>query len=494
TGTSESRSIIALVGTFSNLSPAISDQTFSVLENSAVDTVVGQVIASDDNSGGGFTYVLEDNVEFKIDVTTGEISVAEAVLDTETTPSFALEVTITDFWGETAAATMTINITNVNEYAPVMTLGSALYEIDEFSANGTVIDIAEASDRDAGDIVAFSLAPASPFVIDSVSGIITVGDSGSLAFSDQSQYSLDVIATDSGGLTDTRSIVINLLDLLPTADIVDVSPDPRTTDAGIVTIDFSEAVSGVDIDDFVLTLNDVTVDISSLVVSQVSSREYSMDLSSVTSDSGNYVLRLNSDGSGIVDASGNSLESDAEDSFVVAEPAPQVSEITIDDGTGQRSMIRSITILFDSEIEFDDGAFDLRLADGTLITVATSVAAGTPTNEVVLTFPGYIGGSLEDGNYRLTLLHTHIRNLSGSALDGDGISGESVIDEFFRFFGDIDGDRDVDAIDYAGLRTTYRKSVNDSGYNSVFDYDGDNDVDAADLAMFRERYRTRLDP
>ncbi len=114
----------------------------------------------------------------------------------------------------------------------------------------------------------------------------------------------------------------------------------------------------------------------------------------------------------------------------------------------------------------------------------------------MLTFPSYAGGSLEDGNYRLTLLDTHIRSLSGAALDGDGDgeAGSNAVDEFFRYFGDLDGDRDVDAGDYVGLRPTYRKTINYSGFNSVFDFDGDDDVDAADLAMFRQRYRTRLDP
>ncbi len=165
--------------------------------------------------------------------------------------------------------------------------------------------------------------------------------------------------------------------------------------------------------------------------------------------------------------------------------APQVASVTIDDGSAQRSMIRSITVLFDSEIVFDEGAFDLRLTDGTLITVSTSVTAGTPTNEVVLTFPSYFGGSLEDGNYRLTLLHTHIRSLSGVPIDGDGdgAAGGNAVDQFFRLFGDGNGDGYTDFTDFANdFLPAFGSSYGQAGYRSAMDKDADGFVDFTDFA------------
>ncbi|HND56576.1 MAG TPA: hypothetical protein PLV92_29360, partial [Pirellulaceae bacterium] len=64
--------------------------------------------------------------------------------------------------------------------------------------------------------------------------------------------------------TDETYIVDNTI---PTADIVDVSPDPRTTTVGIVTVNFSEAVTGVDIADFTLTRDGNSVSLSGLSVS-----------------------------------------------------------------------------------------------------------------------------------------------------------------------------------------------------------------------------------
>ena len=48
----------------------------------------------------------------------------------------------------------------------------------------------------------------------------------------------------------------------PTADILDVTPDPRNSAVGSVSITFSEPVSGVSLTDFTLTRNGPGVSLS----------------------------------------------------------------------------------------------------------------------------------------------------------------------------------------------------------------------------------------
>ena len=63
---------------------------------------------------------------------------------------------------------------------------------------------------------------------------------------------------------------------------------------------------------------------------------------------------------------------------------------------------------------------------------------------------------------------------------------------FHRYFGDLDGDRDVDGVDFLAFRNTSGLSVGDVGFNPVFDSDGDGDVDAVDFIQFRQRFGTSL--
>ena len=60
--------------------------------------------------------------EFAIDSATGEITVVDELLDAESQSSYTLLATVTDFWGESDTGIITINIGNVNEFAPTLTL------------------------------------------------------------------------------------------------------------------------------------------------------------------------------------------------------------------------------------------------------------------------------------------------------------------------------------------------------------------------------------
>ena len=62
--------------------------------------------------------------------------------------------------------------------------------------------------------------------------------------------------------------------------------------------------------------------------------------------------------------------------------------------------------------------------------------------------------------------------------------------QFHRFFGDWDGDRDVDASDKA----TFLGAVGSMTpmYLPAFDFDGDGDIDAADQAQFNKRFGRRI--
>ena len=70
--------------------------------------------------------------------------------------------------------------------------------------------------------------------------------------------------------------------------------------------------------------------------------------------------------------------------------------------------------------------------------------------------------------------------------------GNQQVDAFFRLFGDIDGDRDVDNMDFARFRLAQNTRSSDAGYQAAFDFDGDGDVDNMDLSLFRVRYLTKL--
>lgn len=101
-----------------NEAPVVNNQAFSVDENSASDTVVGIVVATDAN-GDPITYTIfggTGETAFSISSATGVITVLDpSQLDYEATDTLTLSVRTEDSFGASDTATITININDVAE-------------------------------------------------------------------------------------------------------------------------------------------------------------------------------------------------------------------------------------------------------------------------------------------------------------------------------------------------------------------------------------------
>lgn len=94
----------------------------------------------------------------------------------------------------------------------------------------------------------------------------------------------------------------------PTANIVDVSPNPRRDKVSAVTIDFNEAVRGLDLADLRLTHDGKLVDLSKASLTTKDSKSWTLgNIKRSTNQKGEYVLSIAAGDSGIVDVAGNPL-------------------------------------------------------------------------------------------------------------------------------------------------------------------------------------------
>jgi uncharacterized delta-60 repeat protein len=172
----------------------------------------------------------------------------------------------------------------------------------------------------------------------------------------------------------------------------------------------------------------------------------------------------------------------------------------VNDGSAQRSRVTSLTVRFSGQVTFSGpvtNAFTLTRVGAGAVTFAANVSVEFGGTVVVLTNftgPETEFGSLRDGRYTLTALASQI-SAGGQALDGDANGtpgGDFVFGEaqgLFRFFGDINGDRQVDIADF-GL---FSSSIfNPANYIAAFDFNGDGVIDIADFGQFAIRIFTLL--
>src|SRR5262249_23922027 len=97
---------------------------------------------------------------------------------------------------------------------------------------------------------------------------------------------------------------------------------------------------------------------------------------------------------------------------VLAGGRPEGGGIVLNDGSAQRSMVNRITVTFDGAAVLDPGAIELRREDGTLVDAEFSISLVNGKTVAVLTFAGpeFVGDSLADGNYTLTVLADHVHD------------------------------------------------------------------------------------
>lgn len=182
----------------------------------------------------------------------------------------------------------------------------------------------------------------------------------------------------------------------------------------------------------------------------------------------------------------------------------EVVQVSVNDGAIQRSRVDSLTITFEGEVSVASDAFLIRnRATGAAVSyqVASPVFANGATT-VRLTFSGVESslGSLNDGNYELTILADRVFSQDGFGLDSnrDGIAGDDDAfgdvesDNFFRLYGDSTGNRFLNSRDFRDFRTTYGVLSTSVLFNASFDFDGNNIINGRDFRQFVRRYGVPL--
>ncbi|TWT70697.1 choice-of-anchor I family protein [Crateriforma conspicua] len=187
--------------------------------------------------------------------------------------------------------------------------------------------------------------------------------------------------------------------------------------------------------------------------------------------------------------------------FGVQTVAPEVANVTVNDGADQRSMVTSLTVQFTQAVDIASDAFKLEnttdnieidLSAASIVQVSPKIvriefgAGGmSPSIDARPT-----GNSLADGNYRLTVDSTKVTSQVDltTAMLADEVFGDDAADGLFRLFGDINGDRGVGITDFADFRASFGATEADAAYIDEFNVDGDIGIGIQDFAAFRANF------
>ncbi|XP_044220351.1 protocadherin gamma-A11-like isoform X17 [Thunnus albacares] len=196
----------------------------SLPENSPLDTVVITVSATDADEGlnseitYGFDHVSgEDSNAFSLHSKTGEVRVAGSI-DYEKVSSYEMQISAKDGLGLVSYATLIIEVTDINDNAPVIHIKSLTNSIPENVSPGTEVGIINVQDRDSENNrqVRCSIQQNVPFkLVPSIKNYYSLVTTGQLDRELVSDYNITITATDEGSppLSSSKTVQLSVADI-----------------------------------------------------------------------------------------------------------------------------------------------------------------------------------------------------------------------------------------------------------------------------------------
>ncbi|MFO0850945.1 MAG: PA14 domain-containing protein [Gemmataceae bacterium] len=164
---------------------------------------------------------------------------------------------------------------------------------------------------------------------------------------------------------------------------------------------------------------------------------------------------------------------------------PAVESVTVAGGAAQRSMVGQLTVAFNTLVNLAANAFTVTpQAGGPAVSIGWTAADVDGRTVVTITAPG---GTLADGRWRVTTAAGAVTHRAG----GVALATSQTTD-FFRLFGDINGDGTVNGTDLFTFRPAFGMGVAQPNYISGFDYNSDGLINGTDLFEFRTRYGIQI--
>ncbi|XP_028271967.1 protocadherin gamma-A5-like isoform X18 [Parambassis ranga] len=212
--------IVVTVLDVNDNAPVFTQQTYkaTVTENSPKGTVIATVTASDADQGSNskisysITNVADDNSKvFEINEENGDIILSGGV-DFEESRNYQLNLLASDEGGLTDSSKLVVEIQDVNDNKPDISIMSKSSVISENAKLGTVVTMISIEDRDSGENgkVQCAMSENVPFILKSTNNFHSLVTDSDLDRETASEYNITVTCSDEGVPSLSSSVTLTL--------------------------------------------------------------------------------------------------------------------------------------------------------------------------------------------------------------------------------------------------------------------------------------------
>jgi len=205
---------IDLLDEVESISALNASALFQVTEIAQNGTSLGFVSAVPTDDSGQVSYSLSDSADgrFSIDSLTGEIQVADAsLLNYETDVVHQITVEALDATGASIGKQYAIKVVDINEQPLFSSAVQSITIVEDIVAGESLLTLA-AADPDGDDLL-YAIESgdySGAFVIDSLTGEISIDRAELIDYETQMLHSLSVSVTDADGLSDLLQVVVSV--------------------------------------------------------------------------------------------------------------------------------------------------------------------------------------------------------------------------------------------------------------------------------------------
>ncbi len=268
TRTSSESTVTVEITRINDNAPVMDTAAGSTLTEGAINTstVVASFTASDLDDADTVTFSLtsgNDQGYFAIDGSTGVVTLTQAGVDAINSDagidinSLSLGVTASDGTRTSSESTVTVNITRINDNAPVMDTAAGSTLTEGAINTNTVVASFTASDLDDADTVTFSLTSGNDqgyFAIDGSTGVVTLTQAGVAAINsdadiDINSLSLGVTASDGTRTSSESTVSVDITRINDNAPVMDTASGSTITEGSINTSTVVASFTASDLDD-----------------------------------------------------------------------------------------------------------------------------------------------------------------------------------------------------------------------------------------------------